>query len=221
MKCIPSVDVPGVAAVITTTIRAGTTTGTAFGIPTETHTTIAWPIAPMGTGTHIGLVVGSAVAGVVTTARARHSSSGQTPSCRPGVVRTGDTTGIGVVSQMATTPGVVTADTTAPLTVATTVATTVTTTVAMVVRGRSTEVDARAWPLAARPPSLGTVSATRRAQGREPHAPPYGARRLGTPRVRRMLQLVRALMVGAPRVLLGRTHAPGTAVLIRQRAGLR
>jgi hypothetical protein len=217
MKCIPSVDVPGVAAVITTTIRAGTTTGTAIGIPTETHTTIAWPIAPIGTGTHIGLVVGSAVAGVVTTARARHSSSGQTPSCRPGVVRTGDTTGIGVVSQMATTPGVVTADTTAPLTVATTVVTTV----PMVVRGRSTVVEARAWPLAARPPSLGTVPATRRAQGREPHAPQYGARRLGTPRVRRMLRLVRALMVGAPRVLLGRTHAPGTVVLVRQRAGLR
>lgn len=205
MACIPSVDVPGVVAVITTTIRAGTITGTAIGIPTETHTTIAWLIAPIGTGTHIGLVVGSAVAGVVTTARARHSSSGQTPSCRPGVVRTGDTTGIGVASEVATTPGVVTAALT----------------VAMVVRGRSTVVDARAWPLAARPPSLGTVPATRRARGREPHAPQYGARRLGTPRVRRMLRLVRALMVGAPRVLLGRTHAPGTVVLVRQRAGLR
>jgi len=209
MACIPSVDVPGLVAVITTTIRAGTITGTAIGIPTETHTTIAWPIAPIGTGTHIGLVVGSAVAGVVTTDRARHSSSGQTPSCRPGVVRTGDTTGIGVASEMATTPGVVTADTT------------VGTTVAMVVRGRSTVVDAHAWPLAARRPSLGPVPATRRAQGREPHAPHYGARRLGTPRVRRMLRLVRALMVGAPRVLLGRTHAPGTVVLVRQRAGLR
>ena len=200
MACIPSVDVPGVVAVITTTIRAGTITGTAIGIPTETHTTIAWPIAPIGTGTHFGRVVGSAVAGVVTTARARHSSSRQTPSCRPGVVRTGDTTGIGLATEMATTPAL---------------------TVAMVVLGRSTVVDARGSPLAARPPSLGTVPATRRAQGRQPHAPQYGARRLGTPRVRRMLRLVRALMVGAPRVLLGRIHAPGTVVLVRQQAGLR